>query len=64
MESKVCVICNTEKSIDGFHNKYRECKQCNIKRSLKRYYENIDELPIKENYIMRKIEMRYLQSLN
>ena len=31
MESKVCVICNTEKSIDNFYNKYTECKQCNLK---------------------------------
>ena len=38
----ICVICNTEKSIDTFYNKYRECKQCNIKRILKRYYNNRD----------------------
>ena len=44
MESKVCVICNTEKSNDNFYKKYRECKQCDIKRSLKRYYENKDKL--------------------
>ena len=44
MDSKVCVVCNIEKSIDNFHNKYRECKQCNIKRSMKRYYENKDKL--------------------
>ena len=40
MDSKVCVVCNIEKSFDSFYNKYRECKQCNIKRSMKRYYEN------------------------
>ena len=44
MESKVCVICNTEKSIDNYYNKYRECKQCNIHRSMRRYYENKDKL--------------------
>ena len=44
MDSKICVVCNTEKGIDNFYNKYRECKQCNIKRSMKRYYENEDEL--------------------
>ena len=44
MESKVCVICNTEKSIDNFYNKNRECKPCNIKRSTKRYYENKDKI--------------------
>ena len=42
METKVCVICNTEKSIDNFYNKYRECKLCNIKRSTRRYFENKD----------------------
>ena len=44
MDSKVCVVCNIEKSIDISYNKYRECKQCNIKRSMKRFYENKDKL--------------------
>ena len=44
MDSKVCVICNTEKSTDNFYNKYKESKQCNIKRSRKRNYENKDNL--------------------
>ena len=44
MDSKICVVCNIEKSIDNFYNKYRECKQCNIQRSMKRYYENKDKL--------------------
>ena len=33
-----------KRSIDNFYNTYRECKQCNIKRSMKRYYENKDNL--------------------
>ena len=40
METIVCVVCNTEKSIDNFYNKYREWKPCNIKRSTRRYFEN------------------------
>ena len=44
MESKVCVVCNIEKIIHSFYNKYRERKQCNIQRSMKRYYENKDIL--------------------
>ena len=44
MDKKVYVVCNIEKSFDNFYNKYRECKQCNIKRSMKRYYENKDKL--------------------
>ena len=44
MESKVCVICNTEKGIDNFYNKYKECKHCTIQRSMKSYFENKDKL--------------------
>ena len=44
MDSKICVVCNIEKSIDNYYNKYRECKQCNTKRSMKRYNENKDRL--------------------
>ena len=44
MDRKVCVVCNTEKSIDNFYNKYRECKPCNIKRSTRRYFENKDKI--------------------
>ena len=44
MDSRVCVACNTEKSIDNFYNKNRERKPCNIQRSMKRHYENKDKL--------------------
>ena len=44
METKVCVICKTEKNIDNFYNKYRECKPCNILRSKRLYYENKDKI--------------------
>ena len=40
METKICVICNAQKSIDNLYNKYSNYKQCNFKRRLKRYYEN------------------------
>ena len=36
MDTKICVLCNFEKSIDNFYNNYRESKQCNIQRSMKR----------------------------
>ena len=39
MDSKICVVYS-----DNFYNKYRECKPCNIQRSMKRYYENKDKL--------------------
>ena len=44
MDSKVCVVCKIEKSIDKVYNKYRECKQCNIKRSTRRYHKNKDKI--------------------
>ena len=44
MDNKICIVCNIEKSLDNYYNKYRECKQCNIKRSMKRYNENKGKL--------------------
>ena len=44
MDSKICVVCNIEKSIDNFYNKYRKCNHCIIKRSTKRYYENKEKI--------------------
>ena len=41
---KICVVCNTERSIDDIYNKNRECKQCNIKKVLKRNCNNIDNI--------------------
>ena len=54
MESKVCVICITEKSIDNSYNKCREFKQCNIQRSMKRYYENKDKLSNQRKVVYEK----------
>ena len=44
MESKFCTKCNIGEHINNFYEKYTECKDCNIKRSLKRYYENKDKI--------------------
>ena len=57
MDSKVCVICNTEKGIDNFHKKNRERKQYKSKRSLKRYYENKDETSHQHKIYNEKIEI-------
>ena len=56
MERKICNHYIIEKSIEDFYNKYTECKICNSKRSLKRYYENKDKISNQKNYIMKKIE--------
>ena len=41
---KICVVCQTEKSIDELCNKERECTEYNIKKLLKRYYDNEDDI--------------------
>ena len=60
MDSKICVVCNIEKSIDKFYNKYRECKSCNIKRSTKRYNENKDKLSNQRKLYFEKNRERLL----
>ena len=54
MDSKICVVCNIEKSIDNFYKKYRECKPCNIKRSTKRYYESKEKISIQQKLYYEK----------
>ena len=41
---KNCVVCIAEKSFDNFYIKSGECKQCNNKRVLKRYYDNEEKI--------------------
>ena len=42
MGRKICTDCNINK-MEDFYNKYTECKICNIKRRLKRYFGNRDK---------------------
>ena len=44
MDSNSCTMCKNEKHINNFHKKYREGKDCNRTRGLKRYYENKDKI--------------------
>ena len=65
MDSKICVVCNIEKSIDNYYNKYRECKPCNIKRSMKRYHENKDKISNQQKiYYEKNREKILLQKQN
>ena len=64
MESKVCVICITEKSIDNFYIKYREWKPCNIQRSMKRYYDNKDKISMQQKIYYEKNRDKLLQKQN
>ena len=41
-------------SNDSFYKNYRECKQSNIERSLRRYYENKDILSNQSKKNMKK----------
>ena len=63
MGTKTCSMCNIEKIINNFYNKYSECKVCNRTRGLKRYYGNKDKLSNQRKIYYEKIEMCYLQSL-
>ena len=63
MDSKICVVCNTEKSVDKFYNKYRECKPSNIK-SLKRYYESKDKISKYQKLYYEKNRDKLLQKQN
>ena len=64
MDSKICVVCNIEKSIDNYYNKYRECKQCNIQRSMKRYRENKDKIIMQQKIYYEKNRDKLLQKQN
>ena len=64
MDSKVCVVCNIEKTIDNFYNKYGECKPCNFKRSTRRYYEKKDEISNQQKIYYEKNRDKLLQKHN
>ena len=44
MKTRTCSKVNNEKHIKSFYKKYAECKDCNSKRGLKRFYDNKDKL--------------------
>ena len=51
MESKICTQCNIEKHINTCYKKYSECKDCNIKRAVKRYYDNKKNINATKNIL-------------
>ena len=50
-------MCKTEKQNNTFHKRYSECKDCNIKRGVKRYYDNKDKTSNQQKNFMKKIEI-------
>ena len=47
-------MCNIEKPINNFHKRFSERKDCNIKRGVKRYYDNKDKTSIEQNFSYEK----------
>ena len=64
MESKICTQCIIEKHINNFYNRYSECKNCNIKRGVKRYYDNKDKVSMQQKIYYEKIRDKLLQKQN
>ena len=61
---KTCVSCNTEKCTENFYEKYSECKDGNIKRGVKRYYDNKDKISIQQKMYYEKNRDTLLQKQN
>ena len=61
MEGKICTQCNFEKHINNFYKKYSECKDCNIKRVVKRYYDNKDIISMQQKIYNEKNRAKLLQ---
>ena len=64
MESKTCTQYNIEKHINNFYKKYSECKDCNIKRGVKRYFDNKDKTSIQQNLSYERKRDILLQKQN
>ena len=54
-------MCNIEKHINNFCKKYSECEDCNIKRGVKRYFDNKDKLSIQQRKYYQKNRDNILQ---
>ena len=64
MYNKTWTVCNTEKQINSFYKRYSECKDCNIKRGVKRYYKNKDKISIQQKIYYEKNRDKLLQKQN
>ena len=57
-------MCNIEKHINKFYKKYSEYKDCNIKRGVKRYYDNKDKISIQQKIYYEKNRDKLLHKQN
>ena len=63
MDNKTCTVCNIEKHINNFYKKYSECKDCNVKRGVKKVTMIIKiKYQFNKKYIMKKIEINYYRN--
>ena len=64
MDTKTCTMCNIEKQSNNFYRKYSECKDCNIKKGVKRYYNIKDKISIQQKIYYEKNREKLLQKQN
>ena len=63
MDNKIFTQCNIEKHFEKFYKRYSECKDCNIKRLVKPYFDNKYKISIQQKYIILiKIEINYYRN--
>ena len=55
---------NSEKNITNFFKKFSQCKDCNFKRAVKRYYDNKDRISIQQNKFYGKKRDKLIQKHN
>ena len=61
MDTKTCTMGDIEKHIDNFYKKYSECKPCNIKRGVKRYFNNKDKISNQQKIYYEKNRDKLLE---
>ena len=64
MEKKTCTVCKIEKHISNFYKKYSECKACNIKRGVERYYNNKDKISKQQKIYYERNRDKLLEKQN
>ena len=62
MENKTRTVFNIEKHINNFYKRYSECKDCNIKRGVKRYYDKKDKISTQQKFYSEKTEINYYRN--
>ena len=64
MDKKTCNVCNIVKHINSFYKKYSKSKDCNIRRGVKRYYDNKDKISIQQKINYEKNRDKLIQKHN